>query len=298
MKGVIFVTAIIVLSSLTLNATERVIPYFVSTRWLADHLKDNGLVVVQTSFNRGEYNAGHLPGARFLWFNWLAPSTPDLSTEMADLNGAQRVLEDLGVSNDSRIVIVFGRNNVPTTTRMLLAFSYLGFGDRVAILDGGLEAWKAEGRPVSKETPVVARTSVTITLHPEVIADADWVRDHLASPHVKIIDARAKNFHDGNGGGIARTGHIKGAKNIPFTSIVDSTNRILPQSELQKLFDNAGVTKGDTVVTYCHVGQQATVAYAAARLLGYTAMVYDGSFEDWNVRDDSYPVEKTETEKK
>jgi thiosulfate/3-mercaptopyruvate sulfurtransferase len=298
MKRVIFVTAAFVLSSLTLNATERVIPDFVSTQWLADHLKDNDLVVVQTSFNRGEYNAEHLPGARFLWFNWLAPSTPDFSTEMPALNDAQKVLEDLGISNSSKIVIVFGRNYVTTTTRMLLAFSYLGFGDRVAILDGGLETWKAEGRPVSKETPVVTRASVTINPHPEVVANADWVKDHLAFPHVKIIDARAKNFYDGNGGGIARTGHIKGAKNIPFTSIMDSTNRILPQSELQKLFDDAGVTKGDTVVTYCHVGQQATVAYAAAKLLGYTAIVYEGSFEDWNVRDESYPVEKNETEKK
>jgi thiosulfate/3-mercaptopyruvate sulfurtransferase len=297
MRRVILITAAIVIASLTVNAAERALPYFVSTQWLADHLNDKDLVVLQTSFSRGEYNAGHLPGARFLWFNWLAPSTPDLSTEMPALNDAQKVLEDLGISNDSRIVLVFRRNYI-TTTRMLLAFSYLGLGDRVAILDGGLEAWEAEGRPVSKETPVVTRTSVTITPHPEVITDADWVKEHLASPHVKIIDARTKNFYDGNGGGVSRTGHIKGAKSIPFSTIVDSTNRILPTPELQKLFEDAGVMKGDTVVTYCHVGQQATVPYAAARLLGYTAMVYDGSFEDWNVRDDSYPVEKGESEKR
>ena len=235
MKRVIFVTAAIVLSSVTLNATERAIPYFVSAQWLADHSKDNDLVVVQTAFNRGEYNAGHLPGARFLWFNWLAPSTPDLSTEMPALNDAQKVLEDLGISNDSKIVIVFGRNYITTTTRMLLAFSYLGFGDRVAILDGGLEAWKAEGRPVSKETVAVTPTSLTITPHPEVITNADWVKDHLASPHVKIIDARTRDFYDGKGGGVSRTGHIKGAKSIPFTAIMDSTNRIFPQSQLQKL---------------------------------------------------------------
>jgi thiosulfate/3-mercaptopyruvate sulfurtransferase len=298
MRRVIFVAAAIILASLTLNAAERALPYFVSTQWLADHLRDNDLVVLQTSFSRGEYNAGHLSGARFLWFNWLAPSTPDLSTEMPALDDAQKVLEDLGISNNSKIVLVFTRNSVPTTTRMLLAFSYLGFGDQVAILDGGLEAWKGEGRPVSNEAPVVTRTSVTITPHPEVITDADWVKEHLASPHVKIIDARTKNFYDGNGGGVSRTGHIKGAKSIPFTSLLDSANRILPTSELQKLFEDADVMKGDTVVTYCHVGQQATVPYAAARVLGYTAMVYDGSFEDWNVRDDSYPVEKTETEKK
>jgi thiosulfate/3-mercaptopyruvate sulfurtransferase len=298
MRRVILVIAAVVLASLTLNATERTLPYFVSTQWLADHLNDKDLVVLQTSFSRPEYNAGHLPGARFLWFNWLAPTTPDLSTEMPALDDAQKVLEDLGISNDSKIIIVFARNNVPTTTRMLLAFSYLGFGDQVAILDGGLEAWKAEGRPVSKEAPTVTRTSVIITLHPEVITNADWVKAHLASPHVKIIDARTRNFYDGNGGGVSRTGHIKRAKSMPYASVLDSTNRILPISELQKLFEAAGVMKGDTVVTYCHVGQQATVPYAAARVLGYTAIVYDGSFEDWNVRDDSYPVEKTGTEKK
>jgi thiosulfate/3-mercaptopyruvate sulfurtransferase len=298
MRRVLLVAAAIVIASLTLNAAERALPYFVPTQWLADHLNDRDIVVLQTSFSRGEYNVGHLPGARFLWFNWLAPSTPDLSTEMPDLNDAQKVLEDLGVSNDSKIIIVFARNNVPTTTRMLLAFSYLGFGDQVAILDGGLEAWKAEGRPVSKEAPTVTRTSVTITLHPEVITNADWVKAHLSSPHVKIIDARTRNFYDGNGGGVSRTGHIKGAKSMPYTSVLDSTNRILPTPELQKLFEAAGVMKGDTVVTYCHVGQQATVPYAAAKVLGYTAMVYDGSFEDWNVRDDRYPVEKAESEKK
>jgi thiosulfate/3-mercaptopyruvate sulfurtransferase len=297
MRRVIFATAAIVLASLTLNAAERALPYFVSTQWLADHLKDSDLVVLQTSFSRGEYNGGHLPGARFLWFNWLAPPTPDLSTEMPALDDAQKVLEDLGISSDSRIVLVFRRNYI-TTTRMLLAFSYLGLGDRVAILDGGLEAWEAEGRPISKEAPTVTHTSVTLTLHPEVITNADWLSAHLASPQVKIIDARTKNFYDGNGGGVSRTGHIKGAKSMPFSSLLDSTNRILPTPELQKLFEAAGVMKGDTVVTYCHVGQQATVPYAAAKVLGYTAIVYDGSFEDWNVRDDSYPVEKTGMEKK
>jgi hypothetical protein len=82
MRRILFAIAAIVLSSLTLDASERVIPSLVSTEWLADHLEESDLVVVQISFNRGEYNAEHLPGARFLWFNWLAPSTPDLSAEM------------------------------------------------------------------------------------------------------------------------------------------------------------------------------------------------------------------------
>jgi thiosulfate/3-mercaptopyruvate sulfurtransferase len=298
MKSSLSFIAGTLLLSLSLHATERAIPYFVTTQWLADHSNDSDLVILQTAFSKKEYQFAHVPGARFLWFSWLAPNTPDLSTEMPELNDAKNILEQLGISEHSRIVIVFGGSNVTTTTRMLLAFSYFGFGDRVGILDGGFEMWKSEKRPISKDAPKIRRTSLQISVRPEVITSADWVKAHLASPNVAIIDARLKNFYDGNGGGVARTGHIKGARNIPFTTLVDSTNRILPIMELQKLFDGAGVKKGDTVVTYCHTGQQATLVYTAARYLGYHAIVYDGCFEDWNVRDDSYPVEKTEKEKK
>jgi thiosulfate/3-mercaptopyruvate sulfurtransferase len=76
--------------------------------------------------------------------------------------------------------------------------------------------------------------------------------------------------------------------------MTDSTNKMKSSVELQKVFDDAGIPRGNTTVTYCHVGQQATLVYYAAQCLGYDAKVYDGSFEDWNVRDDSYPVEKGE----
>ena len=145
---------------------------------------------------------------------------------------------------------------------------------------------------------MVSKSSLALETHPDVITDADWVKNHLSTPDVVIVDARAKTFYDGNGGGIARQGHIKGAKSIPYSTIVDSTNRVKSIAELQKMFDDAGVVKGATVVTYCHVGQQATLVYLAAKYLGYNAMVYDGCFEDWNVRDESYPVEKTEAWKK
>ena len=133
---------------------------------------------------------------------------------------------------------------------------------------------------------------------PSVITDADWVKTNLNNPAVCLVDARGRNFYDGNGGGIARTGHIKGAKSIPFTTLVDSTNRVKDLATLQKMFEDAGVKKGMRVVSYCHVGQQATVVYSVAMLLGFDAMVYDGSFEDWNVRGEDYPVEKPEPEKK
>jgi thiosulfate/3-mercaptopyruvate sulfurtransferase len=267
-------------------------PLFVSTEWLAQHLNEPGVTVLQVGFSRPEFQLGHIPGARFLWFDWLAISTPDLSTEMPPLTHADSVLEMLGITGNSTIVLCFTGTNITTTTRMLLAFTYFGIGDHVSVLDGGLDRWKAEKRPLSSETDSVRRTSLTLHTQPSCIVSADWVKSNLDNPAVAIVDARDKRFYGGNGGGVARTGHIKGAISIPFSSCVDSTGRAKDAGTLQKLFDDAGVKKGMRVVTYCHVGQQATLVYAIARSLGYDAAVYDGSFQEWNVRGDAYPVEK------
>ncbi|HEY5614948.1 MAG TPA: rhodanese-like domain-containing protein, partial [Bacteroidota bacterium] len=271
-------------------AQGRTVPFFVSTQWLADNMKDPDIVVLHVSFGRREYDAGHIPGARFLWYNWLAESTPDLSTEMPAAEKVDTVLENFGITDRSKIVLYFTGQNITTTTRMLLAFSYFGFGDAISVLDGGFDAWKSENRTVSTETPVVRKTLLTLKTNPSVISDADWVKNNLTAPNVAIVDARTKNFYDGNGGGILRQGHIKGAKSIPYTAMLDSTARLKDIATLKKIFEDAGITPGTKVVTYCHVGQQATLVYAVAKMLGYDAAVYDGCFEDWNVRGEEYPV--------
>lgn len=291
-----FVVAILLFS--TFAEAERSLPYTVSTQWLSEHLQDKNLVVLQVAFSRKEYEYGHIPGARFLWFEWLAPSTPELSTEMPTVEEGKRILEELGVTNDSKIVVVFNGGSVTIGTRMVLALTYFGFGERTALLDGGLALWKSEGKTISRETPLIKRSTLTVETHPKVVTYAEWVKAHLTSPDVAIVDARSKTFYDGNGGGIARQGHIKGAKSIPYSTIVDSTNKVKSIPELQKIFTDAGISPGTTVVTYCHVGQQATLVYYAARMLGYDAIVYDGCFEDWNVRDESFPVERSEDAKK
>lgn len=277
---------------------ERSIPYVVSTQWLSEHMNDKDLVILQTGFSRNEYKYGHVPNARFLWFNALAPSNPDLSTEMPSPEEGKKVLEDLGIAKNSRIVLVFAGQNITTTTRMLLALTYFGFGGQTAMLDGGLEQWKREGREISTAIPAVTKTTLTLMPDKSVVTDADWIKSRLNDPAVTVVDARTRNFYDGSGGGIARQGHIKGAKNLIFNAVLDSNATLRSPEDLQKIFDSAGVAKGTTVVTYCHVGQQATLVYLAAKILGYEAKVYDGCFEDWNVRDESYPVEKTEAIKK
>ena len=286
-------TAILVLTCFTFLRAQT--PRLVSPTWVAEHSKDANLVLLQVSQNRKEYTNGHIPGARFLWWSYLSPDSPDESTSLPTRDDAARVLDDLGVTNSSRIILYGGPGIVSLVTRTYLMLEYLGVADRASILNGGLDAWKAEHRPVETGMPasVPAKGNVSLTLHPEVIVDVEYVKANLKNPSVAIVDGRAKAAYDGRPGTGQKSGHIAGAKNIPFSSLVDSLSRFKSPDSLAKLFAEAGVPSGKKIVTYCWVGQQATVSLFAAKMLGYDARLFDGSWEIWSAMDDSYPAETT-----
>jgi thiosulfate/3-mercaptopyruvate sulfurtransferase len=259
----------------------------VTTEWLAKHIDDANLVILHAHWNRNNYKKEHIPGARFLWLNSLAIVTPDRNTELPSPNDGLAVLKNLGITENSRIVVYFEGGNMTMATRIVMTLAYFGLGDRTSLLDGGFDAWKKEARPLSKEVPMVKPGSLVLNVHPEVVTDAEWVKAHLTDPKVTVIDARALRFYDGSAGTPA--GHIPHAVSVPFSSVADSTNRMLQPDSLRTVFLRAGVKPGSHLVTYCHVGQQATLVYFAAREIGYDVSVYDGSFEDWSDRE--LPVE-------
>ncbi len=214
-------------------------------------------------------------------------SNPELSYELLPMEQLDTTLEALGVSSDSRIILCGIGGNVNQVARIFVTLDYLGMGDRTTILDGGFDAWKAEGKPVTKELPVYQRGSFTPKFNPLAIVDAEFVKSGLHKPDVSIIDARAPQFYNGaNSGGYPRAGAIPKAKNIFAGSLVDSTNKMIPMPRMVEKFDSAGVKKGNDVIVYCHSGVSACVVYTAARSLGYTPHLYDGSFEDWSGRED------------
>jgi thiosulfate/3-mercaptopyruvate sulfurtransferase len=265
-------------------------PVLVSPSWLADHLNDPDMVVINVSQSIRDYRRGHIPGARFLWPTSVAAANTELSFELVSVEQLDTLLEGLGISNDSRIVLCGVNGNVSATARVYITLDYLGMGGRTSILDGGFEEWKASGKTVSREATVVRRSSFTPHLNPEAIVNADYVKARLKTQGVSVVDARAAQFYNGNGGGFPRTGHIPGAVNLFFATLVDSTNKFLPLDSLQAKFNAAGVHAGDEVIAYCHVGQTASTVYLAAKRIGYKVHLYDGSFEDWSGRDD-LPIE-------
>ena len=259
----------------------------VSSQWLAEHLNDPNVVVLHLANIRRDYTSGHVPGARFLWFNDVAPSNPDLNTELPSVAKLDSLFESLGVSDNSRVVI-YGQTMSPVVARVFMTLDYLGAGDRAALLDGGLAAWKAEGHPVSTDTPGPAkRGKFTPHVRGDAVVNAEFVKANIDKPGIRILDARTPNFYSGEGGGGPRPGHVTSAQNIPFTTLTDSTGRMKDRAAIRALFSAAGVQSGDRVVTYCHVGQQASLLFLAARYVGITPSLYDGSFEDWSSRDDT-----------
>jgi len=194
------------------------------------------------------------------------------------------VLRAKGVSNDSRIVLYTASEYFSPLGRAFFTLEYAGLKGRVLVMDGGLETWKAEHRPITADVTAPSVGSFATKVEPDMVVDAAWLKERLQNPTVAIVDARAPEFYHGAETHQARNGHIPGVKNLPYDNVMDSNGKFKDPATLTKLLEEAGVTESKTVVAYCHIGQQASLVWLAARLLGYQAKLYDGSFQDWSAR--------------
>jgi len=260
----------------------------VSTAWLAERLGNADLVVLFTG-TRAEYEAGHIPGARHLPSSAFTTMRDvggglTLSTEVPAIPQLDSVLESVGVSDHSRIV-AYGGNAPTSVARLYVTLDHVGLGARSSVLSGGLVTWRAENRPLTPDAPVVVPGSVTLRPRTDVIADLATVRAASAGTGPKILDARLPEFYTGaSAGSMPRAGHIPSASNIPFSMVTTSGSSFKDVASLQDLFRTSGLKSGDSVITYCHIGLQASVLYVAARAAGYDARMYDGSFDEWSKR--------------
>lgn len=258
-------------------------PTLVSTDWLERHLGDPGLVVLHAANQRADYDAGHVPGARFLaWSSFTGPRD-SLSVELPAAARLDSLLEAAGVNDGSRIVIA--GTPVTVASRLLVTLDWFGLGPRVSLLDGGMDAWREEGRPLSRDSVAVARGSVTPRPDPGRVLDTAALAALAtgAAGEVAVVDARTPEYFAGlASNNNPRAGRLPGAGNAPFSWMTRELGRFREPRDLARLFANAGAGRGERVVTYCHIGIQACVAYVAARSLGYDVALYDGSFEDWS----------------
>ena len=259
----------------------------VSTSWLAEHLDELDLVVIDSSWfmpssgrsGRTEYLQAHIPGARFLDIDALSDHSNPSPHMLPSADQFGEEMEQLGVGRDDRIVVY---DNSPIRTAARGWFTLRHFGARdVAILDGGLKMWVAEGRPTEsgESSPRSARFDADV--RPGVFSKEQL----LAGSGCALVDARSKGRFEASEpeprAGIAG-GHIPGSRNLPFGLLYKEDGTFKPKAELRRAFDEAGLDPSKPFIASCGSGVTATSLIFAAHLLGSDAgQLYDGSWTEW-----------------
>jgi thiosulfate/3-mercaptopyruvate sulfurtransferase len=274
-------------------------PSLITPAQLEPMLADRALVLLHVG-DKAEYDAGHLPGARHIETRTLAaaPQPGGLTLQLPAPAELEAKLEAIGISDTSRIVVYMGKDWISPLTRIVFTLDYAGLGGRTMVLDGGMPAWQAAGKALTTDVPAPPPTgTLTIKARPEAVADLAWVQSHTGKSDCVVIDARNTQFYTGesnNNGRIPRPGHVAGAVSAPFDTWVREDGTFKSRAELEAMLTAAGAKSGTTVATYCHIGQQATVPYFVARILGYDVKLFDGSYEEW-AKTDGAPVKTGST---
>ena len=268
----------------------------ISTGWLARHLSDPDLRILDASWylpdmgrdGRAEYAAGHIPGARFADIDALSDARSDLPHMAPPAETFAAALREMGVG-DGHQVVVYDGAGLFSAARVWWLFRLMGKTD-VAVLDGGLPKWRAEGRPVEDLPPVVRDRHVTVCRRNDLVRDVTQVAAAAKLGDQEIVDARsAPRFRGAEPEprpGL-RSGHIPGARNVPYRGLLAEDGTMLPADRLRAVFEDAGVDLAKPVVTTCGSGVTAAILSLALERIGHRDhALYDGSWAEWGMYED------------
>ncbi|MCP4903212.1 MAG: sulfurtransferase [bacterium] len=264
------------------------LPPVVSTSWLAEHLDDPDLVVLHIGAP-DSYEKSHIPGAiKASLRQLIRVNDAGIRDEMLSAEGQADELGALGIDDRSQVVVYFSDSNAAwAAARFLITLEYVGLNGRATYLDGGLPEWVSQGNPVSTEAAVVEPTEPTITINDDILVATDWLSARIDGPGIALVDGRPAEGYSGAEGHWERLGHIPGAANIPFFTMLaeDPPYLLKTRNELQTIFREAGAEPGDTVVVYCGTGLWGSLPFLAARYIGLDVRLYDGSFQEWSANE-------------
>ncbi len=268
----------------------------VSTDWLAAHLKDPDLRVLDASWYlpdagrdaKAEYKAAHIPGARFFDIDEIADLRSNLPHMAPPPEKFIARMRAMGVG-DGHQVVVYDGAGLFSAARVWWLFRLMGKTD-VAVLDGGFPKWKAEGREIEDMPPIVKDRHITVSRQNHLVKDVTQVAHAAKLAEAVIVDARSAPRFKGE---VAeprpglRSGHIPGARNVPFATVLNGDGTMKPVAELKQVFESAGVDLAKPVITSCGSGVTAAVLSLALERMGHrNHALYDGSWAEWGMYDD------------
>ena len=273
----------------------------VTTDWLAAHLHDPDLRVVDGSWHmpqatrdpRAEFAAAHIPGAIFFDIDGIADHGTSLPHMLPSAEAFAAAVGALGIGSGDRVV-AYDSRSVVSAARVWWTFRAFGH-DAVAVLDGGLPKWRAEGRSIETGEAKPPPRRFTARLRPELVRRVGAMRENLTTRSEQVVDARSRGRFLGTEPeprAELRGGHIPASVNLPYDELYRTDGTLVDADELRRHFQNAGVDLRKPVVTSCGSGITASVLALGLHLIGHDRVaVYDGSWTEWGGRNDT-PVEK------
>ena len=263
----------------------------VSTAWLADHLLDHDVQVVDATWympaegrlGRDTFEAGHIPGAVFFGIDEIADRESDLPHMLPTPEAFAQAAAALGLRRDETVV-VYDAHGLFSAPRVWWTLRVMGF-PKVFVLDGGLPRWREEGHPFTTGAGAPAETEVEPAFNPALVCDLQAMRGRIQDRSAQVVDARPAPRFRGDApeprAGL-RSGHMPGALNVPFAALVNADGTLKAATEIRAQFEAAGVDLSRSMVTTCGSGVSASLlALALARLGREDVPVYDGSWTEW-----------------
>lgn len=263
----------------------------VSTEWLAQHIRNPDLRILDGSWHmpatgrdaRAEYEAEHIPGARFFDIDDISDARSDLPHMVAPVEKFMSRMRALGVG-DGHQVVVYDTSGLFSAARVWWNFKLMG-QDNVAVLDGGLPKWKAEGRELEDLPPMIRDRHMTVRVQNHLVRDVTQVSAASKLGSHAIIDARSAERFRGDvpepREGL-RAGHIPGSRNVPYTTLFNDDGTMKSPEECRAIFEAAGVDLSKPAITSCGSGVTAAILSLALERLGKSDhSLYDGSWTEW-----------------
>lgn len=274
-----------------MSSGPATLPLLVEPEDLAVRIGDDGLLVVNVS-SRESHQRGHIPGAVHLDYASLARGTPPAPGLLPGPDQLARALGDAGITPDIHVVACDDEGS-GRASRLLWTLDVVGHRTR-SLLNGGMQAWAAQGHPVeSGDTQATPASDYPVRVDETALATRDYVLGHLGDPGVRLLDARSPEEYAGTKVTALRGGHIPGAVNLNWLDTMDRPHslRLLPPETLREMLSSRGVMPEQEVIVYCQTHHRSAHTYVMLRHLGFPRVRgYAGSWSEWG-NDPALPVE-------